>query len=74
MPLATPGSPLRSLQDSIASECGISPSFIAASEHPYSCKCYLCKSWWRYMGPDPDSDSYGPFTKEEIEDETLQDG
>ena len=38
------------------------------SDHPYQCKCPTCLQWWRMMGPDPDDDSYGPFTKEEIEE------
>ena len=39
------------------------------SEHPFSCKCEICKKWWIEMGPEmgPNREpSYGPFTKEEI--------
>ena len=26
--------------------------FDAASNHPYECKCELCKEWWEKMGPE----------------------
>jgi len=35
------------------------------SSHPASCRCDVCKEWWKEVGPD--EDGYGPFTKEEIE-------
>jgi hypothetical protein len=38
------------------------------SDHPHSCRCDTCKQWWKLMGPDPDNNMYGPFTKEEIEE------
>ena len=31
------------------------------SDHAYSCTCNTCADWWRMMGPDPDSNRYGPF-------------
>jgi hypothetical protein len=67
MALAPEGTPLRKLQDSLAEIVG--PSFVEASDHPYTCKCHKCKAWWKEMGPDPDTDSYGPFTQEEIEND-----
>ncbi len=38
----------------------------AGSSHPYTCKCEVCRQWWRSVGPE-DGDTYGPFTKEEID-------
>lgn len=38
--------------------------------HPYSCRCDVCKEFWREMGPEQNGEgsvSYGPFTREEIE-------
>lgn len=39
--------------------------FDAASNHPYSCRCELCKEWWKACGPemedDETEDGYGPF-------------
>jgi hypothetical protein len=46
---------------------GISDDFLESSEHPYTCKCDKCRSWWKDMGPDPTTGRYGPFTNEEIE-------
>lgn len=30
--------------------------FDAASNHPYSCRCDLCKRWWAEVGPEDDDD------------------
>jgi hypothetical protein len=44
----------------------------AASNHPYECKCKLCKEWWAACGPEMEDDDtpagYGPFG-ESLEDE-----
>jgi hypothetical protein len=41
---------------------------VLESNHPYSCRCETCKSWWKMMGPDGDEPgNYGPFSAEEIE-------
>lgn len=40
-----------------------------AGDHPYYCRCERCRRWWKSVGPDPDTDRYGPFSKEEIEHE-----
>jgi len=45
---------------------GIDPKIFDASDHPYTCKCEKCLMWWSGMGRDPDSDSFGPFTDDEI--------
>lgn len=42
----------------------VGPHFVEASDHPYSCTCEKCRQWWKGMGKDPDTDSYGPFGKE----------
>ncbi len=47
----------------------LEPEFVVSCEHPYDCRCDSCRQWWRDMGPDPETDAYGPFTKEEIEEE-----
>lgn len=26
--------------------------FDEASNHPYACRCAICKEWWRLMGPE----------------------
>ena len=41
---------------------------LAASDHPYGCRCEKCREWWRRMGPDPDTGQFGPFTKDEIDE------
>jgi len=47
-------------------------NFDAASNHPYECKCKLCKEWWAACGPEMEDDDtpagYGPFG-ESLEDE-----
>lgn len=42
----------------------------AGNEHRYDCRCDRCKLWWQMVGPDGDPDPYGPFSIEEIEDES----
>jgi hypothetical protein len=61
---------MQSFVDNMRETLGISDEFAAASEHPYTCRCDICKQWWIDMGPeDPDEEpSYGPFTVEEIEE------
>ncbi len=44
----------------------INERFIAASDHPYNCRCSICLEWWKSCGPDPDSKRHGPFTDEEV--------
>lgn len=43
-------------------------NFDAASNHPYECKCKLCRDWWKACGPemedDDTPDGYGPFGEE----------
>ena len=38
------------------------------SDHDYKCHCSTCRKWWQNMGPD--GIAYGPFTIEEIEDDS----
>lgn len=28
--------------------------FDEASNHPYECKCAICKEWWKLVGPERD--------------------
>ena len=43
----------------------------AGNAHPVHCTCETCKRWWQAMGPEDDPRGpYGPFTIEEIEDDT----
>lgn len=32
--------------------------FDQASEHPYECKCDLCKLWWANVPPEDDGEEY----------------
>ena len=36
---------------------------LAGAGHPYHCTCDTCREWWRGMGPDPDTEEFGPFGK-----------
>jgi Zn finger protein HypA/HybF involved in hydrogenase expression len=42
-------------------------NLLESSDHPYRCRCSKCKRWWKSMGPDPDTNEYGPFSRAEIE-------
>lgn len=55
--------PLDRFLEVLKQEFDISGSFEEASDHPYTCTCDKCRDWWRKMGPDPDTDEYGPFGK-----------
>lgn len=39
---------------------------LTAGDHPYNCRCDTCKSWWKAVGPDPDTGRCGPWTMEEL--------
>ena len=43
---------------------GITVEFADASDHPYTCRCHICRNWWLSMGPDPDTNKFGPFGTE----------
>jgi len=62
---------LQAFLNSFAEGAGIGPDFIAASDHPYDCRCEKCLAWWASIGPegdDPDTPgAFGPFTKQEVE-------
>lgn len=30
--------------------------FDEASNHPYECKCAICKEWWTLMGPEEEGE------------------
>ncbi len=32
-----------------------------AWNHSYYCTCSLCRQAWKAVGPDPDTNKYGPF-------------
>jgi hypothetical protein len=36
--------------------------FDEASNHPYECRCDLCREWWELMGPEREGDEEEPFT------------
>lgn len=42
--------------------------FDVASNHPYECKCAICKEWWKACGPEMEDDDtpagFGPFGDE----------
>ena len=61
---------LQRFVDGLAEAAGIEPDFMAASEHPWHCRCQKCLDWWRRLGPDGDDPyepgAWGPFTYEEI--------
>jgi len=59
--------PLQEMQQRLKKDLGIEDWFEEASNHEHGCKCDYCRAWWKAMGADPDTNMYGPFTKEEIE-------
>lgn len=56
--------PLNTLVGQLAQVVG--SDFVAASDHPYTCRCDICLAWWVKMA-DAKDDEYGPFTQLEIE-------
>lgn len=58
--------PLQQNLQNVFAGMGVSQDFMAASDHPYDCKCDICKGWWKSMGPDPDTERCGPWTMEEL--------
>lgn len=34
---------------------------ITGAHHAYSCTCDTCREFWRLIGPDPDTNDFGPF-------------
>lgn len=57
--------------DGMKERMGISDSFVTASDHPYTCRCFRCLSWWLACGPSENSDgseNWGPFSLDEIAD------
>jgi len=72
---------IKAFADKLAKDFCISDDFIAASDHPYGCRCDTCKKWWADMGTEwkwnggDDGDeenqenwkaTYGPFAEAEI--------
>jgi len=53
--------PLQQRMIALGIAAGVEPVMFEASDHPYSCTCERCRTWWRGMGPDPDTGEYGPF-------------
>jgi len=42
---------------------------LEGSDHPYTCRCDICREWWAALGPEDlgdDKKGYGPFTEAEI--------
>lgn len=37
------------------------------SRHSYLCRCPACWTWWRLVGPNPNTREYGPFTRAEMQ-------
>ena len=58
---------LQTFLDDFAYRAGIKQDFMDASEHQHACTCQKCLMWWAKMGPDPDDNLFGPFTKEQVE-------
>lgn len=52
--------------DDFAVQADIQPDFVAASDHPYTCRCNICLAWWVKM-VDAEDNEYSPFTQLEIE-------
>ena len=46
-------------------EFNISNNFAEASDHPRTCKCSICFSWWRTVWDDDCADEC-PFTRKEL--------
>ena len=73
--MATQRAPaVQSFVDKFAAMAGITPAFMAASDHPYSCRCNICLRWWAEMPDDEDEEgnaSYGPFTADEVVEARL---
>jgi hypothetical protein len=46
----------------------IDDDFVESTEHKYMCRCDKCRRWWKAMGQDPETNSYGPFEWYEIEE------
>lgn len=48
------------MKEQPASEVVLTPEQLArfdeASNHPYECKCEICKEWWKLMGPEREGD------------------
>ncbi len=59
-----PTTSLQATIDALRTKWNIGPDFVAACDHPYSCRCDLCLGWWASVGAD--EENYGPFTPEEI--------
>ncbi len=49
---------LKKFRDNLAKATGLTPEqlkrFDEASNHPYECKCKICKEWWELVGPEKD--------------------
>jgi hypothetical protein len=58
---------LQRMLDQFAKEFDIPESVVQGADHPYSCRCDTCFEYWVNIGPDPDTERYGPFTREEVE-------
>lgn len=56
---------LQAFLDEYAGEHEIPDDFVAATAHPFTCRCDRCKDWWSEVGPDEDG-SFGPFREAEI--------
>ena len=63
-------------RDKLAATLEISPEERAVldTNHPYLCRCDVCRRWWKLMGPENAEDAgmpnyeprYGPFSAREI--------
>ena len=57
-----------------AAMAGITPAFMAASDHHRRCRCNICLRWWAEMPDDKNDDGtvdYGPFTADEVAEARL---
>ena len=60
--------------DAFVEAFDIEQDFVDASAHPPHCRCEKCLSWWTHMGPDPETEDFGPFSREEVEEYCKDNG
>lgn len=56
-------------EDQVAAQDAVDLVTAKAYDHPYTCDCDECLTWWAKAGPDPDEpegENYGPFTKDQV--------
>ena len=59
---------LNDFLDAFVEATGIEQDFVDSCNHPYGCSCQKCLSFWASMGPEDEEYSFGPFTREQVEE------